>query len=135
MGSEKLMHRSTQQLIDNDVDFTVHNKGYHLIITYPKGIIDFWPSTGRWIHRGMEDYTPEGHGITELLYYMGIDPPKPKGPLVWVVERGEKHEGGSVEAVTSSLETAMEIRSAIWREENFFPDVDFVRIRQFEVKH
>jgi len=64
------VQRSTQLLIDQDIDFTVHNLGIHLIITCNKGIIDFWPSTGRWIHRNGKDYTPGGRGVLKLLSFI-----------------------------------------------------------------
>lgn len=34
------------------VAYTTHNNGEHIVVTVPNaGVIDFWPSTGRWIRR------------------------------------------------------------------------------------
>ena len=44
---------STNLLIIEGINFESKNNGTHLIVTDLKGnIIDFWPSTGKWIIRG-----------------------------------------------------------------------------------
>ena len=50
-------------LIKNGVDFEVRNNGVHLIVTGKEGLIDYWPSTGKFIVRGGET----GRGIRNLL--------------------------------------------------------------------
>ena len=67
------IQKSTQLLIDLDVDFTIHNNGIHLVIEYEAGVIDFWPSTGRWIPRDVSGYQPEERGIFSMLTFMGVD--------------------------------------------------------------
>lgn len=58
---------STQLLIDHDIDFTVHNNGYHLIVTYERELIDFWPSTGKWIPRETGKHY---RGVRKLIQYI-----------------------------------------------------------------
>lgn len=62
---------STECLNRLGVDFEVFNWGNHLAVVHPAGntIIDFWPSTGKWITRGTGRH---GRGIRNLLRYMGI---------------------------------------------------------------
>ena len=33
------------------IEFESKNEGAHLIVKGPKGLIDYWPGTGRWIDR------------------------------------------------------------------------------------
>ena len=61
-------NKSTQLLIDNDVVFTSNNNGVHLIVEGRGCLIDFWPSTGKWINR------PSGiprRGVFRLLGFIG----------------------------------------------------------------
>jgi hypothetical protein len=67
------VQESTQLLIDLGIDFTVHNNGLHLIIRCDRGIIDFWPSTGRWVLRGDGGCNPKGRSVQTLLGYINRD--------------------------------------------------------------
>ena len=61
-------NKSTQLLLDNHVVFTSNNNGVHLVIEGRYCLIDFWPSTGTWIHR------PSGiprRGVFRLLGFIG----------------------------------------------------------------
>ena len=72
---KRRIQMSTQALIDLDVDFTVHNHGFHIIIDAEEyGMIDFWPSTGRWTCR---DSDHRGDSFSSLLDHLGV----PRGTL------------------------------------------------------
>ena len=62
---------NTQQyqdaLINHLIGFTVKNEGMHLIVEGPKGYVDVWPTTGKWICRGDQK---QGFGLRELLLYI-----------------------------------------------------------------
>lgn len=55
---------STQMLIDNGIDFESKNHGSHLVVNTPKGLIDFWPSTGKFIPRG---FGRSGRGVRKVI--------------------------------------------------------------------
>lgn len=55
--------RSTQILVDHGIKFESKNNGAHLIVTGLNGLIDFWPSTGKYIVRKGGD----GRGVFNLL--------------------------------------------------------------------
>jgi hypothetical protein len=44
-------HESPELLRKAGVQFEVKNGGAHLIVTGPRGFIDFWPGPGKWICR------------------------------------------------------------------------------------
>ena len=54
-------------LINHLIGFTVKNEGMHLIVEGPKGYVDVWPTTGKWICRGDQK---QGFGLRELLLYI-----------------------------------------------------------------
>jgi len=56
--------RSTQILNDKGVSFTSHNGGIHLVIEHNNHVVDYWPSTGKFIFR---DMTLTGRGVYKLL--------------------------------------------------------------------
>ncbi len=62
---------STDILEIEGVNFTSKNYGNHLIIDSAKGVIDFWPSTGKWIVRRGKT----GRGIKSLLSYINKKAP------------------------------------------------------------
>lgn len=49
------------------VEFTCHNNGAHLVVRSEKGLIDFWPGTGKWIGRTCDG---EGRGVLRLLRFI-----------------------------------------------------------------
>jgi len=55
---------STEILKDKGIEFKSHNGGIHLIVSGRDGLIDFWPSTGKFI---MRDSKKEGRGVRNLL--------------------------------------------------------------------
>lgn len=59
-------HSSTQMLADAGYQFETRNGGVHLIIKYRGIMIDYWPSTGKWIPRG----GTASRGIRPLLTYL-----------------------------------------------------------------
>lgn len=62
---------STELLTKLNIDFDQHNYGIHLVVYSPTSseIIDFWPSTGKWIVRNGKT----GRGIKNLLRHMNIN--------------------------------------------------------------
>lgn len=52
---------STAILTAHGIHFAVHNAGYHLVIRRPEGVVNFFPSTGRYT--GLFD----GRGVFNLL--------------------------------------------------------------------
>lgn len=51
MRKKAILQSAIQRLADEDVDFTVHNNGLHVVIGSAQGIVDFWPTTGKWLPR------------------------------------------------------------------------------------
>lgn len=66
--------KSTNILIDYNINFESKNEGAHLIVKGSELIIDFWPGTGKYIVRGGE----EGRGVFSLLKLLGINIHKKK---------------------------------------------------------
>ena len=58
---------STARLVDARVPFTAHNGGAHLVIVCGGRTIDFWPSTGLWMVRGL---LRKSRGVQDLLEYL-----------------------------------------------------------------
>lgn len=47
------------------LDFDVHNGGSHIVVRTQGGqVVDFWPSTGKWIVRGQ---THQRGGVRKLI--------------------------------------------------------------------
>ena len=61
------MALSTDILRQRDVLFESKNGGVHLIVHGAFTVIDFWPSTGKWIVRGGRS----GRGVFKLLRLLG----------------------------------------------------------------
>lgn len=59
---------STAFLSENGIEFESKNYGIHLVIK-TKSIIDFWPSTGKWIIRGGRS----GRGINNLVKLIKLE--------------------------------------------------------------
>lgn len=57
--------KSTEILKENGISFDIRNRGYHLIIRRQEGIVNFFPSTGRYT--GLFD----GRGVFNLLRELG----------------------------------------------------------------
>ena len=55
-----------KHLNDYSIGFDVKNQGLHLIVEGPKGYVDVWPTTGKWICRVSQK---QGFGLRELLLY------------------------------------------------------------------
>lgn len=55
---------STIILDENGISYKPHNNGIHLIIKHNGFIVDFWPSTGKYIVHGSKKYK---RGIYRLL--------------------------------------------------------------------
>ena len=54
---------SEQMLLDAGLVFESKNAGAHLIVQGKKGIIDFWPGTGKYVCRG----GPFGRGVRNVI--------------------------------------------------------------------
>lgn len=56
--------RSAKLLTERGIEFESKNLGAHLIVQSNKGIIDFWPGTGKWKARESDKFR---RGVFELL--------------------------------------------------------------------
>lgn len=56
--------KSTSLLVERGVAFESHNGGVHLVVSGSKGLIDFWPSTGKYITRYSRK---DGRGVHNLI--------------------------------------------------------------------
>jgi hypothetical protein len=63
---------STELLKARGVQFTDHNDGIHLVITHADRVVDFWPSTGKWIERAG---SAKGRGVHALLKLLEVRRP------------------------------------------------------------
>lgn len=59
--------KSTDILEQYGFHFRSHNHGIHLVIEHNCMTVDFWPSTGKWIHRQTQK---KGRGIFPLMDYL-----------------------------------------------------------------
>lgn len=57
---------SLERLKIAGIEFKVHNNGAHLVVYGPRGVVDFWPGTGRYIIRGSGD---TGRGVRAVLHF------------------------------------------------------------------
>lgn len=55
---------STAKLVEKGVEFESKIGGVHLIVQAKDGLVDYWPSTGKFIPRG---FGRKGRGIRNLL--------------------------------------------------------------------
>lgn len=61
------LEQSTKLLNEHMIDYESKNNGIHLIVTaFDSEIIDFWPTTGKWIPRGK---APQ-RGVKNLIRYI-----------------------------------------------------------------
>ncbi len=56
-----------EALRSHSIGFAVKNEGMHLIVEGPIGMVDVWPTTGKWICR---NGAKQGFGLRELLLYI-----------------------------------------------------------------
>jgi hypothetical protein len=61
-----LRAKPEQRLAEAGIGFTTHNNGLHLIVDHNEKVVDFWPTTGRWIARGGK----EGWGVKGLIEFL-----------------------------------------------------------------
>lgn len=59
--------KSAALLTANNIHFTTHNGGAHLIVQGDTDFIDFWPGTGTWIPRNTNK---KGFGVFKLIEYV-----------------------------------------------------------------
>lgn len=59
---------STVLLDKMGIDYESKNNGIHLVVYNGLELIDFYPSTGKWIPRGKQAQ----RGVKKLLDYMGV---------------------------------------------------------------
>lgn len=72
LGKEKRAKNtksSTEILAKNRIEFESKNLGAHLIVNSNNGLIDFWPSTGKFKLRSSDKYQ---YGIKNLLQVCGV---------------------------------------------------------------
>lgn len=60
---------STAILRATGVKFEQKNNGVHLIVKHNDKVVDFWPSTGRFICRSRKK---DDFGVFNLLKYLGV---------------------------------------------------------------
>lgn len=58
---------NTAALAAEGVEFVSKNHGAHLIIKSSEGVVDFWPSSGRWQLRSGLRPPVKGFGVDRLL--------------------------------------------------------------------
>lgn len=63
---------SVRMLKENNINFKVQPNGSHLVV---ESDVDYWPSTGKFIHRGSGK---SGRGIRNLLTFLKNKPTKNK---------------------------------------------------------
>lgn len=63
---EENKKRSTAILNELGLPFEIHNDGFHLVIRHPGGVVNFFPSTGRYT--GLFN----GRGVFNLLRDLDI---------------------------------------------------------------
>ncbi len=57
---------SARRLREQEIPFTEHNAGAHLVVTpWPGIVFDFWPGTGKFTRRGSGKY---GRGVGPLIH-------------------------------------------------------------------
>jgi hypothetical protein len=61
-----LRAKPEQRLAEAGIGFTTHNDGLHLVVDHNEKIVDFWPTTGRWIARKGR----KGWGVKGLIEYL-----------------------------------------------------------------
>jgi len=59
---------STQILQKAGIEFHSNNNGIHLVVTGKDGLIDFWPSTGKFKTRNDKS----GHGVFNLMRFCDV---------------------------------------------------------------
>lgn len=52
---------STNKLKEENIHFTSHNSGYHLVV---EDVFDFWPTTGKFINR---ETGASGRGVSNII--------------------------------------------------------------------
>lgn len=65
---EENKNNSASILTASGVSFESKNDGVHLIVKHNSTVVDFWPSTGKWIVRKGKS----GRGVFQLLKHLGI---------------------------------------------------------------
>ena len=65
--------KSTKLLKDNNIKFKSVNNGIHLIVSYGKGKIDFYPSTGLWLVRGQKFKKRGVYPLMEFIKNKGVN--------------------------------------------------------------
>lgn len=66
------LDHSTRRLTESRIKFDSHNGGVHLVVHCESGLVDFWPSTGRFISR---NGLGSGRGIENLLKLKPLEDP------------------------------------------------------------
>ena len=64
------MESCTKRLQDENIDFVTNNNGMHLVVNIGgtwENIVDYWPTTGRWIVRKSN---LNGRGVESLLIHI-----------------------------------------------------------------
>jgi len=64
LKKERNLAYSTNLLVESGIEFESKNNGVHLIVTSDLGLIDFWPSTGKFKVRSQTKY---GRGVKNLI--------------------------------------------------------------------
>lgn len=58
--------RPEERLREAGISYTEHNNGTHLVVPTDGTLVDFWPTTGRWIVRGGTC----GFGVKALIAFV-----------------------------------------------------------------
>lgn len=66
-NQQLMVAKAKRELNYATVLYTVSNGDTHFIVAYTKGLIDFWPTTGKWKSRNSGE---KGNTLHSLLTYI-----------------------------------------------------------------
>lgn len=56
-----------------------------------------------------------------------------KSSTVYVIVRGEIHQGGTVKAVTRTKKHALKVKKELMKDVHFYPGIDYIEITKMTV--
>ncbi|MBN3777409.1 hypothetical protein G3O06_07570 [Burkholderia sp. Ac-20345] len=84
--------QSNRLLRENGYDFDVRNGAAHLIVRTARGIVDFWPGTGKWITRfPVAGAKVADRGVKNLIAFAAPSPAAAASPAASIEIRWTPH--------------------------------------------